>query len=89
MLINFLLMVMITLMTIIFGILAPLFPVIETAEIYAVIDSFMEIVKIGLNGFHFLMGDIPFILAPVIMAIYIFYYTIFIPIRFIIKTFFD
>lgn len=88
MLIDLILTLIITLMIIIFTILTPLFPVINTAEIYPIIDNFMEIVEVGLDGVHFILGDLPFILAPVIMSLYLFYYTVFIPIRFIIKTFF-
>lgn len=89
MLINITLTIIITILNLIFNTISPIFPTIDTETIYEFINKFFDIVVIGLDGFHFIMGDLPFILAPIILTIYLFYYTVFIPLRFVIKTFFN
>ena len=83
--------ILLTLMNVIFGILNILLPTIpldKMDQIYNYINKFFEIIKCGLAGFKFIAGPIPFILGGTILLMYTFYYTIFLPIRFIIRVFF-
>lgn len=87
MLTNFGITIVITIINIIFNIIAPLLPVIDTTQINLYIDKFFEIVTVGLDGLHFITGDFPFQIAGIIATIYIYYYTMFIPARIILKVF--
>lgn len=84
---NFILTIIITIINIVFNIITPLFPVIDTTQINLYIDKFFDIITVGLDGLHFIVGDFPFTIAPIILSIYLFYYTIFIPVKLILKVF--
>lgn len=80
-----LLSVVIQILAVILNLVSSLLPTINLDQIYPYIDKFLDIVKLGVNGFAFIAGPLPFILATVILAYYTSYYFIIIPIKYVLR----
>lgn len=88
MIMTLLFVIMQNVMLVIFQTISLALPVLDNTGIYQTIDNFFEIIKVGMNGFAFIFGTFPFTIISFISLLYAFYYTVFIPLRFILKTFF-
>ena len=92
MIVYLLLKVMVFLYGLVISILSSLFPLDlatlglddKIDDFYNLFDSYSEF---ALNGVHFLLGDFALGLAGAVLVIYVFYYTIYIPIKFMFKIF--
>lgn len=85
---EFLLTLIIGFISLCYSLIFPLMPTIPVENLYSYVDRFFDMVKVGLNGFNFIAGPLPFELAQVILGFYVFYYTIFIVVKYILKALF-
>lgn len=79
--------IIIALMQIVMTTIGGLLPSTNLENIYEIIDKLIEMVQIGLAGFRFIAGPVPFVLAEVILALYGLYYFTIIPFKILLRIF--
>lgn len=92
MIIYLLLKIMVFFYNLVHSLLYLVFPIkFSELGIESQIDSFYNLFEdystFALNGAYFLLGDFVIGLATAAAALYVFYYTVYIPLRFVLKIF--